>query len=210
MSNPPKRKRSDAYQRIYAVVRKIPHGKIASYGQVAELAGLSGHARQVGYALHATPDDADIPWQRVVNAKGEISPRSEPFMEGVQQSLLEAEGVSIDGRGRIDLARFRWQPRLHLFTPEDPGAKSQEGKQTMSMIKLAIDFDCPSPSWWDDGGRDLWESILEGFDNNDVLLDKSIAESWLSTAAAVPGWDDGPEHAPHPIRLKEIDEDEFL
>lgn len=129
MSNPPKRKRSDAYQRIYTVVRKIPHGKIASYGQVAELAGLSGHARQVGYALHATPDDADIPWQRVVNAKGEISPRSEPFMEGVQQSLLEAEGVSIDGRGRIDLARFGWQPRLHFFLPKTRERSRKKGSK---------------------------------------------------------------------------------
>ena len=82
---------SGAYERIYAVVRQIPRGKIASYGQVAELAGLEGHARQVGYALHATPDAIDIPWQRVVNAKGEISSRSDPLMEGVQQSLLEAE-----------------------------------------------------------------------------------------------------------------------
>ena len=80
----------------------------------------------------------------------------------------------------------------------------------MSMIKLAIDFDCPSPVWWEGGGRDLWESVLEGFDNNDVLLDQSIAESWLKAAASLPGWAEGPEHAPHPIRLKEIDEDEEL
>jgi methylated-DNA-protein-cysteine methyltransferase-like protein len=106
---------SGAYERIYAVVRQIPRGKIASYGQVAELAGLEGHARQVGYALHATPDAIDIPWQRVVNAKGEISSRSDPLMEGVQQSLLEAEGISLDENGRIDLARFGWQPRLHSF-----------------------------------------------------------------------------------------------
>lgn len=113
MGPSPKREGSDAYQRIYAVVRQIPRGKIASYGQVAELAGLEGHARQVGYALYATPDEVDVPWQRVVNAKGEISPRSDPLMEGVQQSLLEVEGIRIDGNGRIDLARFRWQPRLH-------------------------------------------------------------------------------------------------
>ena len=80
----------------------------------------------------------------------------------------------------------------------------------MSMIKLAIDFECPSTAWWEGGGRDLWESILEGFDNNDVLLDKSLADSWLSAAGAIAGWNGGPEHAPHPIRLKEVDEDEFL
>jgi methylated-DNA-protein-cysteine methyltransferase-like protein len=112
------RKKSDSYERIYAVVAKIPRGKIATYGQVADLAGLSGHARQVGYALHATPDESAIPWQRVVNAKGEISPRADPLTTGVQKSLLDAEGISFDANGRIDLDRCRWQPRLHSFLPE--------------------------------------------------------------------------------------------
>jgi hypothetical protein len=80
----------------------------------------------------------------------------------------------------------------------------------MSMIKLTIDFDCAAKEWWESGGSDLWESILEGFDNNDVLLDQSIAESWLAAAAGVPGWEGGPKHAPHPIRMKQIDEDEEL
>jgi methylated-DNA-protein-cysteine methyltransferase-like protein len=102
---------SDNYQKIYAIVRRIPEGRVATYGQVAELAGLAGHARQVGYALYALPDDHDVPWQRVVNAKGEVSPRAEPVMEEVQRSLLEAEGIEF-GRGlRLDLARHRWQPR---------------------------------------------------------------------------------------------------
>lgn len=114
----PKRDKSDSYERIYAVVSKIPRGKIATYGQVAELAGLSGHARQVGYALHATPDEIAIPWQRVVNAKGEISSRADPLMARVQKSLLDAEGISFDANGRIDLRRCRWQPRLHSFLPE--------------------------------------------------------------------------------------------
>lgn len=110
---------SDNYARIYAVVRKIPQGKVATYGQIADLAGLSGHARQVGYALHATPDDLDIPWQRVVNAKGEISPRAEPMMEGVQQSLLEAEGIEFGLNGRIALSRCRWEPRLHSIASKE-------------------------------------------------------------------------------------------
>ena len=59
------------------------------------------------------------------------------------------------------------------------------------MIKLAIDFDCPSPQWWESGGRDLWESILEGFDNNDVLLDDPIAESWLVAASMIEGLEEG-------------------
>lgn len=104
---------SDAYSAIYAVVKEIPTGQVATYGQVADLAGLSGHARQVGYALHATPDEIEIPWQRVVNAKGEVSGRSDPLLMDVQQSLLEAEGVLFNSSGRCDLAHYRWQPRLH-------------------------------------------------------------------------------------------------
>jgi hypothetical protein len=80
----------------------------------------------------------------------------------------------------------------------------------MTMVKLAIDFENSSPLWWESGGRDLWESVAEGFDNNDVLLESSIAESWLVTAAALPGWGEGPEFAPHPVRIKPVDEDEEL
>ncbi len=99
------------YQRIYAVVKKIPEGKVATYGQVAVLAGLPGHARQVGYALYATPEDLDIPWQRVINAKGEVSLRADPgFAEGYQRHLLEEEGVVFDARGRVSLKRFLWEP----------------------------------------------------------------------------------------------------
>ncbi|MEM8995648.1 MAG: MGMT family protein [Acidobacteriota bacterium] len=100
---------SDSYRRIYEVVLHIPEGRVATYGQVAELAGLPGHARQVGYALHALRDD-DVPWQRVINAKGEVSPRSEPGREGLQRAILESEGVAFKANGRIDLERYRWRP----------------------------------------------------------------------------------------------------
>lgn len=96
------------YERIWNVVRRIPHGRVATYGQVAEVAGLEGHARQVGYALHNLPERSDVPWHRVVNARGEISPRSSGDSHELQTKLLEAEGVAIV-RGRIDLARFRWK-----------------------------------------------------------------------------------------------------
>ena len=103
---------SNSYQRIYAVVRRIPEGRVATYGQVASLAGLAGHARQVGYALHALPKGTAIPWHRVVNADGEISLRSMPGGELVQRGLLEREGIRLDPRGRVPLARVRWRPRF--------------------------------------------------------------------------------------------------
>lgn len=97
------------YQRIYDIVRRIPPGRVATYGQVAFEAGLPGRARQAGYAMAALPDDSDVPWHRVVNARGEISRRSGgPPFEHIQRTLLEAEGVSFDRRGRIDLGRYRW------------------------------------------------------------------------------------------------------
>ena len=77
-------------------------------------------------------------------------------------------------------------------------------------MRLAIDFENPAPGWWDAGGRDLWEALLEGFDGSSVVVDRALADSWLAQAAAVPGWADGPEWAPHPICLKPIDEDEAL
>lgn len=99
------------YQRIYRVVRRIPAGRVATYGQVAELAGLKGHARQVGYALHALPDESAVPWHRVINAQGKISRRADPGSEPVQQALLAAEGVEFDVTGRVALQRYAWRPR---------------------------------------------------------------------------------------------------
>jgi methylated-DNA-protein-cysteine methyltransferase-like protein len=103
--------RSDPYQRIYAVVRRIPRGRIATYGQIAALAGLGGHARQVGYALHALTAGDALPWHRVLNAQGRVSSRAEPGGDRVQRALLEREGVRFDAAGRADLARFGWRPR---------------------------------------------------------------------------------------------------
>ena len=99
------------YQRIYAVVRRIPKGRVATYGQVAALAGLPGHARQVGYALHALPEGTTVPWHRVVNASGGISTRSLPGAEFVQQQLLVREGIRVNARGRVALRQTRWVPR---------------------------------------------------------------------------------------------------
>ena len=100
-----------SYQRIYAVIRRIPRGRVATYGQIAELAGLPGHARQVGYALHALPSGTAVPWHRVINARGEVSLRTAPGPELTQRMLLEREGVRFDARGRVSLRTVGWRRR---------------------------------------------------------------------------------------------------
>lgn len=95
--------------RISRVVSRIPKGRVATYGQIARLAGLGGQARLVGYAMHALPAGTRVPWQRVVNARGEISLPGSSAVR--QRKLLETEGVRFDARGRIDLDSFLWQPR---------------------------------------------------------------------------------------------------
>ena len=106
------------WELIYAAVRRIPRGRVATYGQVATLAGLDGHARQAGYALHALPDGSDVPWHRVINSRGEVSPRSAGDSHELQRMLLEAEGVEFDARGRVDLKRFGVRPQSRRrFTP---------------------------------------------------------------------------------------------
>lgn len=103
---------SPAYLAIYSVVARIPRGRVATYGQVAQLSGFEGHARLVGYALHALPDGASLPWHRVVNAKGMVSRRrSGSGHDVLQRRMLEREGVRFDGEGRLSLAAFRWRPR---------------------------------------------------------------------------------------------------
>ncbi len=94
------------YDAIYAVVRRIPSGRVSSYGRVAILAGLPGHARMVGYALHALRGDAAVPWWRVVNAGGYIS---NAYEREHQRSRLAAEGVAVDDRDRVDLAIYLWE-----------------------------------------------------------------------------------------------------
>ncbi len=96
------------YARIYKTVQRIPRGRVSTYGQIAVLAGLPGHARQVGYALNALTDD-DVPWHRVINAKGEISKRAEPEYEQMQRLLLEGEGVRFNAQGRVSLRQFGWR-----------------------------------------------------------------------------------------------------
>ncbi len=102
------------YQEIYKVVRLIPEGRVATYGQIARLVGRPRHARQVGYALSALSrlsahkEADDVPWHRVINSKGEVSARAHPDYENYQKILLEDEGIEFELRERICLHRYQW------------------------------------------------------------------------------------------------------
>ncbi len=98
------------YARIYAVVRRVPKGRVTTYGNVARIAGLPGHARQVGYALSALPKGTSVPWHRVINAQGKLSLERDGRSSGTtQRILLVGEGVTVNAGGRVSLARFGWR-----------------------------------------------------------------------------------------------------
>ena len=101
---------SETYRRIWAVARRIPKGKVATYGQIAAISGHPGQARLVGYAIHALPEGSDVPWHRVINARGEISFDEASPGYHVQRALLEKDGVRFDVKRRIDLKVYRWNP----------------------------------------------------------------------------------------------------
>lgn len=95
---------SPLYGRIYDLVRRIPPGRVTTYGRIARQVGCT--ARTVGFAMAALPAGHDVPWQRVINSQGKVSPRRDGDGELVQRLLLEAEGVRFDARGRVDLVRY--------------------------------------------------------------------------------------------------------
>ena len=96
----------NTYEKIYEVVKIIPKGKVATYGQVAFLAGNPCWARVVGYALHVNPDPSTIPCHRVVNREGKVAQGFAFGGSGVQRQLLEAEGIVFESNGRIDLKKY--------------------------------------------------------------------------------------------------------
>ena len=100
------------YNSIYEVVRRIPKGRVATYGQVADLANLYGKARLVGYALYQLDISlSDVPWHRVINAKGEISQSPSRYgADYLQRSLLEKEGIKFTSEGKINLQEYLWRP----------------------------------------------------------------------------------------------------
>lgn len=97
------------FEKIYKVVRRIPRGSVATYGQIAALAGNPRWARVVGYALHVNSDPAGIPCYRVVNRRGEVSSAFAFGGENMQKQLLEADGIEfVDGH--VDLEKYIWRP----------------------------------------------------------------------------------------------------
>ncbi|HLE60359.1 MAG TPA: MGMT family protein [Thermoanaerobaculaceae bacterium] len=97
------------WEAVYSLVRAIPHGRVMTYGQIAGLLGNLLSPKAVGWAMHTCPDD--VPWHRVVNASGACSTdRRGDLPPGLQQALLEAEGVEFRLDGTLDLGRWRWEP----------------------------------------------------------------------------------------------------
>ncbi len=103
----PSLQEAPVYERIYGLVRQIPAGRVTTYGQVAAAVG-GCTARMVGYAMAALPLETDVPWQRVINRQGKISPRSSGLGSARQRQLLEAEGVRFDAKNRVDFEKFGW------------------------------------------------------------------------------------------------------
>lgn len=109
-----------AFQLVYRVVRQIPPGRVMTYGQISARLGHLLSPAAVGWALHVCP--SDVPWHRVVNARGQCSTERLPdFPPGLQRRLLEAEGVVFDPQGRLDLAYYAWE--------QGPGAVFDDGKE---------------------------------------------------------------------------------
>lgn len=98
---------SSLYDRIYAVVRQIPRGQVATYGQIAAMVGQCG-ARTVGFAMASLPAGAGVPWQRVINSQGRVSDRRGGDGSVRQRQLLEDEGVHFDSQGRVDFYSAGW------------------------------------------------------------------------------------------------------
>ena len=123
------------YERIYAVVQQIPRGKVATYGQIAGIVG-DCTARMVGYAMAATPAGSNVPWQRVINAQGKVSPRAQTWETEEQRQRLREEGVEFDAQDKVDFAVVRWPgPDLEWllengFTPpEERGWTAEDDLQ---------------------------------------------------------------------------------
>lgn len=97
------------YKRVLEIIKKIPKGRVATYGQIARYAGNPQASRQVAYILHSSTEKEKLPWHRVINSKGGISLRSKHGYE-LQKQMLEREGITFDEENRVDLDSFGWLP----------------------------------------------------------------------------------------------------
>ena len=95
------------YDMIYAVVRQVPTGRVTTYGAIAKILG-SCTAREVGYAMASTPKGSHVPWQRVINSQGKISPHGAGYGSAVQRQILEEEGIVFDISGKVDFSKYGW------------------------------------------------------------------------------------------------------
>jgi len=105
--------KGELYSRIYDIVRGVPAGQVASYGQVAAFVSRCSPL-MVGFAMAAVPFDSDVPWHRIINSKGKISPRTGGDGDRMQRVLLEAEGIEFDSSGRVNFAEVRWEVGIRL------------------------------------------------------------------------------------------------
>ncbi len=112
-------------ERVYQLVRRIPSGRVMTYGQIAELLGEGYTPRTVGFVMHAAPED--VPWQRVINAQGACSTNRILLPPNKQQLLLEVEGVHFDARGRCELPLHRW-------TPEEAATDAAETQDAQATL----------------------------------------------------------------------------
>ena len=113
------------YEAVYRLVRNIPRGRVMTYGQIATIVGAPRAARAVGYAMRASGDRSDVPWQRVINHQGAISARGDVERPLLQRQLLEDEGVVFNDEDRCDLKHYRWEPAdleayIYVGNPELP------------------------------------------------------------------------------------------
>lgn len=133
-------KENSIYGKIYSMVRRIPRGKVASYGQIAKMVGRCT-PRMVGYAMAGLPWGSDVPWQRVINSRGEISPRSAGDGALRQRKFLESEGVRFDFRGRVDWEKVGWKR-------QGRGARDEENESRASRNLKTGPQDGGAPQGW--------------------------------------------------------------
>lgn len=111
-------------ERVYALVREIPKGKVMTYGQIAMILGEGYTARTVGFVMHGAGED--VPWQRVINSQGKCSTGRLTIPINLQQEMLEAEGVIFNASGKCDLSEYQWFPEGYPFEDDEQISLFQE------------------------------------------------------------------------------------